>query len=161
MSSDPSFNFPLERHYDKAHHLWAQWDEDTGLVRVGIDTIGLDSLGELAYVSLHAVGSTVVRSASIGTLEAAKMTTHIESPVSGTLTAHNEAVLRDPLMVNRDPYGSGWLLEIDATDWAKESVQLVSGEAIPGLGWSETQRRLSESEAAGESGSASERGNEG
>ena len=153
MSSDRSFHFPPERHYDKTHHLWAQWDEGTGLVRVGIDTIGLESLGELAYVSLHAVGSTVVRGASIGTLEAAKMTTHIESPVSGTLTAHNEAVLRDPLMVNRDPYGSGWLLEIDAADWVKESLQLVSGAAIPGWVRAETQRLRGESGSATESGS--------
>ena len=52
MTADRSFHIPEDRHYQREHHLWAKPDADTGNVRVGIDAIGLESLGELAYVAL-------------------------------------------------------------------------------------------------------------
>ena len=144
IDSGPSFDVPQDRHYDGVHHLWAQWDEASQRVRVGIDSMGLQSLGELAYVSLHEVGATVLRGEPIGTLEAAKMTTSIAAPVSGVVTKRNEAVLTDPLRVNTDPYGGGWLVEIDPTDWEQEASELVSGAGIPGWVATEAERFRSE-----------------
>ena len=144
MNSGPSFDVPQDRHYHSVHHLWAQWDEASQRVRVGIDSMGLQSLGELAYVSLHEVGATVLRGESIGTLEAAKMTAPIAAPVSGTVTRRNEAVLQDPLLVNTDPYGGGWLVEMDPTDWEQEAEELVSGAGIREWVATETERFRSE-----------------
>ncbi len=124
-----SFDIPEDRHYEKTHHLWVH-RAPSGTVRVGIDAIGLESLGELAYVSLKELGTTVARGDSIGNLEAAKMTTNIVAPVSGTITACNDAVLQNPLLVNQACYEAGWLVEIETTNWDDDAAHLVSGDAI-------------------------------
>jgi glycine cleavage system H protein len=140
MTSDPSFHVPEDRHYHRTQHLWARWDEASKRVRVGIDTIGLESLGELAYISLQEVGTKIQQGQPLGTLEAAKMATSITSPVSGTLVARNEAILQDPARVHDDPYGAGWLVEIDPDDWKVESGQLLSGAGIAEWVAAETRR---------------------
>ncbi|MBI3764808.1 MAG: glycine cleavage system protein H, partial [Chloroflexi bacterium] len=109
------YSFPPDLYYDRASHLWARHDGDT--VTVGLDALGLESLGDMAYVSLQAVGFPVRRGEAVGSLEAAKMVGDLIAPVSGTVAARNEAVLRDPGLVNRDPYGAGWLVKIAASDW--------------------------------------------
>ncbi|MEE9125764.1 MAG: glycine cleavage system protein H [Planctomycetota bacterium] len=147
MGSDPPFNIPHDRHYDRVHHLWAWWDEASRRVRVGIDSIGLESLGELAYVALKEVGTTVLRGESIGTLEAAKMTTIIAAPVSGTVSKCNDAVLQDPLLVNGDPYDGGWLVEIDPANWERDAAELVSGEGIQAWVAAEVERLRTETQA--------------
>ena len=118
------FEFPRELSYEASQHLWVQRDEANRIV-VGIDRLGLESLGELAYVSLLPVGSQIERGAPLGTLEAAKMTTDVASPVSGRIVDRNEAALKDPLLVNRDPYGSGWLVRLSLAQ---------TGRWIDGLG---------------------------
>lgn len=144
MSSGPSFHVPQDRHYHPVHHLWAQWREASGDIRIGIDAMGLESLGELAYVSLRDVGTTVRQGEPLGTLEAAKMTTSIAAPISGTLTRRNEAVLTDPLRVHADVYGAGWLVEVKPLNWEQEARQLVSGADIEGWAVAEAERFRSE-----------------
>jgi glycine cleavage system H protein len=141
------FDVPVDRHYDGSRHLWAQRDEGSGRVRVGIDSIGLESLGELAYVALRPSGSTVARGESLGTLEAAKMPSDIAAPVSGTIAGRNDAVLRDPLLVNEDPYGAGWLVEIEPSSWKAEARDLISGAAIAGWAAAEIRRLDAETPA--------------
>ena len=145
MASDRPFDVPADRHYDGKHHLWAVQEDASGRVRIGIDAIGLASLGELAYVSLKNIGTTVARGDSIGTLEAAKMTTNIVSPVSGVIAARNETVLANPLLVNSSPYADGWLVELEATNFQAEALALVSGAAIPQWVTTETERLEAES----------------
>ena len=123
------YEFPADRHYEASDHLWLRLDSADRLV-VGIDRLGLEALGELAYVSFQEPGTRLKRGESFGTLEAAKMTTDIVAPVSGTLVECNESALSDPLRVNRDPYGDGWLVAIEPTHWEEESRSLVSGDAI-------------------------------
>ena len=147
MAPDP--DFPRDRHYERAQHLWARVDEDSGSVRVGIDTIGLESLGELAYISLKEPGARVVRGEPMGTLEAAKMTTPIVAPCSGTVLRRNEVALRDPLLVNRDPYDAGWLMDLEPGDWARESAELVTGDEIDSWVAAEVERLRTESSSEG------------
>lgn len=120
--------FPPELWYDRERHMWAARDTD-GSVRVGIDVLGLETLGDLAYVSLCAVGAPVQRGAPIGALEAAKMTGDVLSPISGRVVERNDAAIADPRIVNADPYAA-WLVRIDPSDWTGESAALVSGPAI-------------------------------
>lgn len=147
MSRERPTSVPRDRHYDPVQHLWARRDPATGRVRIGIDAIGLESLGELAYVALPDPGGTVARGRSLGSLEAAKTTTTIAAPVGGRVVARNDAVLADPLRVNRDPYDGGWLVELEPSAWAEESRDLVHGDAIAAWAAAEWQR-LADDDAA-------------
>jgi glycine cleavage system H protein len=138
--TNTTFHIPDDRYYDGANHLWARVDSTTGRIVVGIDTLGLQALGDLVYITLKEVGTPVKRGEAVGTLEAAKMTGDIIAPASGILIGRNENVLRDPALVNRDPYDQGWVFSIDPTDWKKESAALVSSEAIPAWVKAEVER---------------------
>ncbi|HRQ22292.1 MAG TPA: glycine cleavage system protein H [Anaerolineales bacterium] len=126
-----SYEIPADRAYDREHHMWAQLDAANGNVLVGIDTLGLASLGDLAYVTLKEVGVQVKRGESMGTLEAAKMTGDLIAPVSGTIVTRNDATVSNPGLVNESPYKDGWMIVIQPSDWENESMQLVSGDGLP------------------------------
>jgi glycine cleavage system H protein len=126
-----SYEIPADRSYDREHHMWAQYDSASGNVIVGIDTLGLASLGDLAYVTLKEVGKSVKRGESLGTLEAAKMTGDLIAPVSGTIVARNDAAVSNPALVNQSPYSDGWMVVVKPSDWKNESMQLVSGNGLP------------------------------
>lgn len=131
MKTTDAYYIPLDRFYDRSSHMWARYDHASGNVLVGIDRLGLASLGDLAYVTLQAVGVSVRRGQSMGTLEAAKMTGDILAPVSGVIVERNDACVKNPGMVNEAPYGEGWLVAIKPADWAGESPQMVSGDDLP------------------------------
>ncbi len=123
------YNFPTDLYYDGKNHMWAKKDNDNQIL-VGIDAIGLDTLGELAYIILKPTGTTVKKGEPIGTLEAAKMTGDIFAPISGKITAVNTHCIENPAIVNEDYYGKGWLVTIEAQNWAAESAGLISGEEL-------------------------------
>lgn len=131
MKPTATYEFPDDRYYDAANHQWAKLDVARNHVLVGIDSLGLESLGELAYISLKTLGAHIRRGESIGTLEAAKMTGDIFAPVSGALVARNERVLREPMLINNDPYDEGWIVAIEPGDWEGESRDLIHGPALP------------------------------
>ena len=140
-----SFPMPDDRYYEPDHHLWVKRHEASGRVLIGIDAIGLDSLGELAYIELPQVETPIARGKSLGTLEAAKMTGPIVAPVSGSVTARNENVLKDPLLVNRDSYQEGWLLEVHPSNWDRESRNLIAPENVADWAQREAERQSSDS----------------
>lgn len=139
-----SYEIPADRAYDREHHMWAQVDPASGDVFVGIDTLGLASLGDLAYVTLKEVGAEVKRGQSMGTLEAAKMTGDLIAPVSGTIVARNDAAISNPALVNESPYADGWLMVVKPSDWENESAQLVSGDGLPAWVEAEVKRYKSQ-----------------
>lgn len=100
----------LDRRYDPDTHLWVLAIAD-GRVRVGFDALTADTYGALAQLAMSAVGTPVGRGEPFGSLEAAKFVGPLTAPVSGVLVAVNPAVLEDPELVLRDPYGLGWLAE--------------------------------------------------
>jgi glycine cleavage system H protein len=128
MSTNGHYSFPPDLYYDRVTHVWVRRDAET--VTLGLDALGLESLGDMAYVSLQAAGAPVRRGAAMGSLEAAKMVGDLIAPVSGVITARNEEILRDPGLVNRDPYGAGWIARITPSDWARESAELVHGAEL-------------------------------
>lgn len=139
-----SYEIPADRAYDREHHLWAQYDSTSNQVTVGIDTLGLASLGDLAYVTLQAVGIPIKRGESMGTLEAAKMTGDLIAPVSGVIVARNDETVSNPALVNQSPYADGWMAVIKPSDWESESAQLVSGNDLPAWVESEIKRYRSQ-----------------
>ena len=128
MSSNSHYSFPPELYYDPATHVWVRLDGDTATV--GLDTLGLESLGDIAYISLQAAGLPARRGESVGTMEAAKMVGDLIAPIGGAILARNEDVLLDPGIINRDPYGAGWIVQITPSNWQGDSAELVHGEAL-------------------------------
>jgi glycine cleavage system H protein len=139
-----TYEIPPDRAYDREHHMWAQYDSAANQVTIGIDTLGLASLGDLAYVTLIDVGKSVKRGESMGTLEAAKMTGDLIAPVSGKIVARNDATVSNPGLVNQSPYGDGWMVVIELSDWENESAQLVSGDGLPAWVEAEVKRYKSQ-----------------
>ena len=135
-----SYETPADRAYDRDNHMWVQFDAVSGDVFVGMDTLGLAALGDLAYVTLQDVGAEVRRGQSFGTLEAAKMTGDLVAPISGVIVARNDKVVSNPPLVNQSPYGDGWMIVVKPSDWDTESMGLISGDSLPAWVQAEVQR---------------------
>ncbi|GIG56463.1 glycine cleavage system H protein [Longispora fulva] len=97
-----------------AEHEWVRADGDT--FRVGITHFAQDALGDIVYVDLKDAGEELAAGDSAGEVESTKSVSEIYAPVSGTVTARNAALADAPDLINTDPYGDGWLLEIRPTD---------------------------------------------
>jgi len=98
-----------------AEHEWVRADGD-GPVRVGITDYAQDQLGDIVYIQLPEVGEMVQAGSAVGELESTKSVSDLFSPVTGTVSAVNEALSSSPELCNSDPYGEGWIFEVDATD---------------------------------------------
>lgn len=96
-----------------AEHEWVRPQGET--VRAGITDYAQEQLGDVVYVSLPDVGTTVAAGDACGEVESTKSVSDIYAPVSGTVTDRNAELDEHPDLVNTDPYGAGWLLEITPT----------------------------------------------
>jgi glycine cleavage system H protein len=98
-----------------AEHEWVR-SADGGRVRVGITHYAQDALGDVVFVSLPEAGTSVTAGQACGEVESTKSVSEIYAPVSGEVVARNDALDGHPDLVNQDPYGDGWLVEIQPTD---------------------------------------------
>ena len=105
-----SFDVPADRRYLESHE-WTTTDGET--VRVGITDFAQDELGDVVFVELPAEGDEVTKDAEFGVVESIKAVSDLLSPVSGTVVAVNEALFDAPELVNEDPYGEGWMIEVE------------------------------------------------
>ena len=94
----------------------AEPGEHEGAVRIGITHYAQDALGDIVYVSLPEVGETVTGGENCGELESTKSVSDVYAPISGDVEARNDALDATPELVNRDPYGAGWLFEVVPSD---------------------------------------------
>ena len=104
-----------------AEHEWVKAGESPA--RVGITDFAQDALGDIVYVQLPEVGTAVRAGDPCGELESTKSVSDLYAPVNGTITAVNEALADQPDLVNTDPYGEGWLLDIVVED--EEEVEAL------------------------------------
>jgi glycine cleavage system H protein len=103
-------NIPEELRYSPEH----EWVRVEGTrVRVGITDYAQDALGDIVFVDLPAVGSEVEAGGALGELESTKSVSEIYAPVAGTVTAVNDALAEGPERINQDPYGEGWICELE------------------------------------------------
>mgnify|MGYP002652518051 CR=1 FL=1 len=93
-------------------HEWLREAGD-GVYRVGITAYAQDALGDVVFVTLPAVGDTFSRDDAAGEVESTKSVSDVYSPLTGEITAVNEALDATPEAVNTDPYGEGWMYEIE------------------------------------------------
>jgi glycine cleavage system H protein len=120
---------PAELRYSSDH----EWVRVEGTrATIGITDYAQDALGDVVYVQVPAVGTVVTAGASFSEVESTKSVSDIYAPVSGTVVAVNDALASGPEVINRDPYGDGWLCVIDCSDPA-ELDKLMSAVAYEAL----------------------------
>lgn len=108
--------------YTAAH----EWVAPGTPARIGITDYAQSALGDVVYVSLPEVGAVITAGDSIGEIESTKSVSELYAPVDGTVAGCNTALAATPELINSDPYGEGWILEITATDPAAVAALLDS-----------------------------------
>jgi glycine cleavage system H protein len=122
-------NLPDQLRYSSDH----EWlSRDGSRVRIGITDYAQDSLGDVVFVQLPTVGETFAAGDSIGEIESTKSVSDVYAPVSGSVVAVNDALADSPQLLNEDPYGEGWICEIELSDPAQVDG-LLDAAAYGGL----------------------------
>ena len=119
---------PQDLHYTREH----EWIRSTGAtLRVGVTDYAQEALGDIVFVTLPEVGAQVTAGEACGEVESTKSVSDIYAPVSGTIVARNEALDTSPELVNSDPYGEGWMIDIrpDEPDSAAGLLDAAAYEA--------------------------------
>jgi glycine cleavage system H protein len=129
-------NVPEDLKYTKEHE-WVRVEGDR--LTVGITDFAQDALGDVVYVDVPETGTQVRAGEPFGEVESTKSVSDVYSPVSGTVVERNPLLTDSPELVNRDPYGEGWMVVISASDAAEVEALLEPG----------AYRELTETEGAG------------
>jgi glycine cleavage system H protein len=106
-------NIPDDLRYSTEHE-WVRLDGT--IARVGITDFAQDSLGDIVFVQLPDVGLDVVAGARVSEIESTKSVSDVYVPLSGVVRAVNDALADQPELVNQDPYGTGWMFDIEVSD---------------------------------------------
>ena len=126
-------DIPSDLHYT-AEHEWVRRSGDD-VARVGITDFAQSALGDVVFVQLPDVGAELTAGQSFGEVESTKSVSDLYAPVSGTVSAVNTELEGSPQLVNSDPYGAGWLLDVqvsDATELESAISSLLDAEAYRG-----------------------------
>ena len=114
-------NVPDDLRYS-AEHEWVRVEGSRA--RVGITDYAQDALGDIVYVDLPTVGDDVAAGGPLGEVESTKSVSEIYAPVAGTITAINDALSETPEKINQDPYGGGWICELELADGSSTEALL-------------------------------------
>lgn len=120
-------NFPAELKYSKSHEWVKMLDETTALV--GITNYAQKELGDLVFINLPMEGDEVTKETPFCDVESVKAVSDVFSPVTGTVTAVNEALLDDPAQVNEAPY-EAWLIKVSQVSDTEELLDAEGYEAV-------------------------------
>ncbi|HEY8302861.1 MAG TPA: glycine cleavage system protein GcvH [Jatrophihabitans sp.] len=110
-----------------ADHEWVRTGDAGAAVRIGITDYAQEALGDVVYVTLPDVGASVTAGAACGEIESTKSVSDLFAPVTGTVTARNDALDDQPELINSAPYGDGWVIEIEPADPAELDGLLDAG----------------------------------
>jgi len=121
-----------------AEHEWVQVVDSDGdaVLRIGITAYAQEALGDIVFVTLPAVGTELTAGQTLGEVESTKSVSDIYAPVSGKVSARNEQLDTSPELVNADPLGAGWMLEIapaGAVDEVLAQAALLDAEQYQAL----------------------------
>ncbi len=122
-------DYPQDIKYTKDHE-WAR--KEASAVVVGVTWHAQDSLGDVVYVELPKVGAGLTAGAPFGVIESTKAVSELFAPVNGKVTKVNDTLSKEPTLVNKDPYGAAWMIEIDPAD-AKDFDKLLDADAYEKL----------------------------
>ena len=102
-------DYPTELKYTP-DHVWVRLEGD--IATVGITDFAQQQLSDIVYVEVETIGNTLAKDTIFGTVEAIKTTSDLFMPMSGEVLTFHEALIKKPEMVNTDPYGEGWMIQI-------------------------------------------------
>ncbi|WP_323173865.1 glycine cleavage system protein GcvH [Natrialba sp. PRR66] len=127
-----SFDIPDDRRYQDSHEWALETEPETetnadGRIRIGISDFAQDELGDVVFVELPDEGEDIQQGTEFGVIESIKAVSDLYAPVSGEVVAVNDDLFDAPELVNDDPFGDGWMLEVDAAD-ADELDALLSAD---------------------------------
>jgi glycine cleavage system H protein len=120
-----SFDIPDDCRYLESHE-WVR--RQNGTARIGISDFAQDELGDVVFVELPSEGDDLAKGDDFGVIESIKAVSDLYAPASGTVTAVNDSLLDEPELVNEEPFGAGWMLEVELDD-ESELEDLLSPEA--------------------------------
>lgn len=129
MSNIHGCDLPDDLYYQIEKHVWAKL-LDNGNVRVGITSVAAKlSGGDLAAVTVRAkkIGTEVAAGKSLATVESSKFVGPVPAPITGVLLRANDKVTEKPNLAVTDPYGDGWIVELQPSNWDGEKDALASG----------------------------------
>ena len=108
-----------------AEHEWIQvvGSGDDAVLRIGITAYAQEALGDIVFVTLPSVGTEVTAGQSFGEVESTKSVSDVYAPVAGTVTATNEQLDAAPELVNSDPLGEGWMVELKPAAGVEQALQ--------------------------------------
>ena len=124
-----SVNIPAELKYTKDHE-WVKLDGNTATV--GITDWAQGELGGIVFVELPQVGDKIERTKPFGTIEAVKAVSDLFAPLSGEVVEINAALEDDPMVINRDAYGDGWMVKLECSE-ISELDQLLDSAGYEGI----------------------------
>ena len=121
-----------------AEHEWVRWvgDGAEATLRLGITAYAQEALGDIVFVTLPQLGTEVEAGQSLGEVESTKSVSDVYAPLGGTVTGRNEQLEASPELVNADPYGEGWMLELRPAGGGAQaggSPQLLDAAAYAAL----------------------------
>jgi len=124
-----TMNIPEDLRYS-ADHEWARLSGNS--IRIGITDYAQDALGDVVFVQIPTVGAVVALGQSFSEVESTKSVSDIYAPLSGKVSQVNHALVQSPELLNSDPYGDGWICEIELSDPA-QFEQLLTSSAYQSL----------------------------
>lgn len=122
-------NIPAELKYTKDHE-WIRVEGE--MATIGITDFAQGELGDIVYIEIETVGDTVDRDAVFGTVEAVKTVSDLFMPVTGVVMELNANLEGNPELVNKDPYGDGWMVKVKCND-VSQVAELLSADAYKAL----------------------------
>lgn len=117
--------FPTDRKYSK-EHTWISVHDNTGTI--GITEFAQSELGEIVYADLPNIGYIFQQDEVFGSVEAVKTVSDLFMPVSGKIIETNQHLLKEPTLINSEPFGNGWLIKIEIKDIAELEKLLTSNQ---------------------------------
>ena len=126
MATINGCNLPDDLYYLAEKHVWVR-PEGGGLVTIGMNDVAQHLAGNVLALTAKKVGKTIPKGQSVATIESAKWVGPVPAPIGGEIVEVNEAAKADPKVLNRDPYGAGWIVKLKAADWEGEKTALASG----------------------------------
>jgi glycine cleavage system H protein len=121
-----TFKVATDRYYTD-EGVWAKLDG--GRVRIGVSDFLQQRSGDVAFAEVRAAGAAVGFGDEVAIIETIKVNISLASPLHGVVAETNPAIRTAPEAINQDPYGAGWLADIEPADWEADRLRLLDGEA--------------------------------
>ena len=128
MATIEGYNMPDDLYYHK-DHAWVKVLDD-GTVKIGMNDFYQKNSGDTTYIDLPFEGDAVEQGETCGKIQSAKWVGKFVSPLSGEIVSVNEALEDDSTLINKDPYGEGWIMTMKPSDMESEKGNLYHGDAL-------------------------------